>query len=106
MLDGSEQLDDIGGVLLDLDETVLIGDRLVPGAAEAIAALRRGGLPLHFGTNTTRMSRTSLVERMHRLGVEFEAAEPLTVQIITSAPPYRLGAYGAYQALSVSYWLT
>ena len=52
------------------------------------------------------MSRTSLVERMHRLGVEFEAAEPLTAQIITSAPPYRLCGYGAFQALSVSYWLT
>ena len=72
MPEGSEQLDDIRGVLLDLDETVLIGDRLVPGAAEAITALSRGGLRLRFGTNTTRTSRTTRVERMHRLGIELE----------------------------------
>ena len=84
MPEGGEQLDDIRGVLLDLDGTVFVGDRLVPGAAEAIAALRRGGLPLCFGTNTTRISRTSLLERMHLLGVEFAAAEPLIGQIISS----------------------
>ena len=106
MPEGSEQLDDIRGVRLDLDGTVFIGDRLVPGAADAIAVLRRGGVPLRFRTTTTRMSRTSLVERLRRMGVEFEAAEPLTAEIITSTPPYRLCWYGAHQALSVSYWLT
>ena len=85
MAERREQLEDIKGVLLDLDGTVFIGDRLVPGAAEAIAALRRGGLPLRFGTNTTRMSRTALVERMHRLGVELETAEVLTAPLAASS---------------------
>ena len=85
MAEGSEQLEGIEGVLLDLDGTIFVGDRLVPGAREAIAALRRGGLPLRFGTNTTRMSRTSLVERMHRLGVELEPDEVLTAPLATSS---------------------
>ncbi len=53
----SEPLEDIKGVLLDLDGTIFVGDRLIPGAADAVDTLRRGGLPLRFGTNTTR-SRT------------------------------------------------
>ncbi len=85
MAEGREQLEDVKGVLLDLDGTVFIGDRLVPGAAEAIAALRRSGLPLRFGTNTTRMSRTSLVERMRRLGVELEIAEVFTAPLAASS---------------------
>ena len=42
----AEPLEDIKGVLLDLDGTIFVGDRLVPGAADAVDALRRGGLPL------------------------------------------------------------
>ena len=53
MPEGSERLDDIRGVLLDLDGTAFIGDGLVPGEVEAIAALRRGGLPLRFGTTVS-----------------------------------------------------
>ncbi len=85
MAQDMEQLEDIKGVLLDLDGTVFIGDRLIPGAADAVAALRRGGLPMCFGTNTTRMSRAALVERMHRLGLELEAEEVLTAPLAAAS---------------------
>lgn len=78
MDEGAEQLDNIQGVLLDLDGTVFVGDHLVPRAAEAIAALRRGAMPIRFGTNTTRMSRKALVERIRRLGVELDPEDVLT----------------------------
>lgn len=80
-----DNLKDIQGVLLDLDGTVFVGDRLVPGAADAVAALRRGGVPMRFGTNTTRMSRSSLVERMHRLGLELDAEEVLTAPLAAAS---------------------
>lgn len=85
MAQDTEPLEDIQGVLLDLDGTVFIGDRLVPGAADAVAALRRGGVPMRFGTNTTRMSRASLVERMHRLGLEIDATEVLTAPLAAAS---------------------
>ena len=69
MAERSEALRDVTAVLLDLDGTVFVGDRLVPAAAGAITELRTSGLPVRFGTNTTRMSRASLVERIRRLGV-------------------------------------
>ena len=81
----SEPLEDIKGVLLDLDGTIFIGDRLVPGAADAVDALRRGGLPLRFGTNTTRMSRMALVARLMEMGLEVEPAEVFTAPLAAAA---------------------
>ena len=81
----SEPLEDIKGVLLDLDGTIFVGDRLVPGAADAVGALRRGGLPLRFGTNTTRMSRTALVGRLQEMGLELDPGEVFTAPLAAAA---------------------
>ncbi len=81
----SELLEGIEGVLIDLDGTIFVGDRLVPGAADAVDALRRGGLPVRFGTNTTRMSRTTLVSRLQEMGLELEAAEVFTAPLSAAA---------------------
>ena len=81
----SELLEDIKGVLLDLDGTIFVGDRLVPGAADAVGALRRGGLPLRFGTNTTRMSRTALVSHLQEMGLELEPGEVFTAPLSAAA---------------------
>jgi HAD superfamily hydrolase (TIGR01458 family) len=80
-----EPLGEIKGVLLDLDGTIFVGDRLVPGAADAVAALRRGGLPLRFGTNTTRMSRLALVGRVREMGLELDVAEVFTAPLAAAA---------------------
>ena len=81
----SEPLEDIKGVLLDLDGTIFVGDRLIPGAADAVGALRRGGLPLRFGTNTTRMSRTALVSHLREMGLELEPAEIFSAPLAAAA---------------------
>jgi len=58
------------GILLDLDGTLYIGGALIPGAREAIELLRERGVPFLFATNTTRLSRRGLRERLSRLGLE------------------------------------
>jgi HAD superfamily hydrolase (TIGR01458 family) len=68
------------GVLLDLDGTVYEEDRLVPGVVEAIARLRASGIPVHFVTNTTRMPRRALWERLVAIGI------PVTIEEIVTAP--------------------
>ena len=80
-----EPLGDIKGILLDLDGTIFVRDKLVPGAADAVDALRRGGFPLRFGTNTTRMSRIGLVRRLQKMGLELEAAEVLTAPLAAAS---------------------
>jgi len=57
------------GIILDLDGTVYRGERLVPGAREAIEALRRHDFPFVFVTNAIE-SREEHVEKLGRLGIE------------------------------------
>lgn len=70
----------IKGFLLDLDGTVYQEGQAIPGAAEALAELRRRSIPFRFTTNTTRRPRTALADRLRGMGI---AAEP---DEILSAP--------------------
>lgn len=65
-------------VLLDLDGTVFEQGEPVPGAAEAIAALRRAGLPLLFATNTTRRPRAAVARLLEGMGIAVHAQEIYT----------------------------
>jgi HAD superfamily hydrolase (TIGR01458 family) len=51
-------------VLLDLAGTLYTDAGAVPGGPEALAALRRRGIPFRGVTNTTTSSRAGLVERL------------------------------------------
>jgi HAD superfamily hydrolase (TIGR01458 family) len=60
----------VRGLLLDVDGTLLVHDRPVPGSVEAIAAFRRAGLPFLLLTNTTRRSRGATAERLQGAGFD------------------------------------
>jgi HAD superfamily hydrolase (TIGR01458 family) len=62
------------GLIIDIDGTLLVHDRAVPGAAELLARCARRGLPYRIVTNTTRRSRaaTAAVLREAGLGVRDE----------------------------------
>jgi HAD superfamily hydrolase (TIGR01458 family) len=62
-------------LLLDLDGVLYVEDEPVPGALEAVAALRERGLALRFVTNTTSRPRRLILERLRRLGFEVAAEE-------------------------------
>jgi HAD superfamily hydrolase (TIGR01458 family) len=66
------------GLLLDLDGTVYEDDALVPGAAEAIAALRQGGVPVRFVTNTTRVPCATIAGWLESYGVPATADDIFT----------------------------
>lgn len=59
----------IGGVLLDLDGTVYESGRVIAGVPGALARLRAAGIPLRFVTNTTRVPRAALAERLRNFGI-------------------------------------
>jgi HAD superfamily hydrolase (TIGR01458 family) len=67
-----------GGILFDLDGTVYQEGRAIPGAAAALEALRRRGLPFRFTTNTTRRPRAALAVRLREMGIAAEAEEILS----------------------------
>ena len=78
-------LRDVRGVVLDLDGTVYAGESAIPGAPAAVEALRSAGLGVRFATNTTRLSRGALVERLRRLGIDVEAEDLITAPVAAAA---------------------
>jgi arabinose operon protein AraL len=57
------------GFLCDLDGTVYVGERLVPGVDAALAALRAAGRQVCFLSNKPLESRAAYAAKLTRLGV-------------------------------------
>jgi HAD superfamily hydrolase (TIGR01450 family) len=57
------------GWLLDLDGTVYLGERLIPGADTAIAGLRAAGRRVAFLSNKPLQTRAEYAAKLTRLGV-------------------------------------
>ena len=70
----------ISACLFDLDGTLYTDAGPIPGAVEALARLRRRGVPFRYVTNTTRRSCRLLAERLTGYGFEARPDE------IISAP--------------------
>jgi ribonucleotide monophosphatase NagD (HAD superfamily) len=59
----------ISGALLDLAGVIYEGEKALPGALDAVGRLREAGLSLRFVTNTTRMTKHTVLQRLARLGL-------------------------------------
>ncbi len=68
----------IHGVLIDLEGVLYVGGYPLPGAREALLSLRAAGIPMRFVTNTTRLTRATLVNRLARMGLEVSAQHLFT----------------------------
>lgn len=73
------------GYIFDLDGTVYLGDSLLPGAAETIAALRDAGSQVMFVTNKPLETRVDYAQKLSRLGVPTDPEEVLTAVESVSA---------------------
>lgn len=62
-------------LLLDLDGTLYVGDRPIPGAAHAITQVRNAGYQVRFLTNTTTKSHGELLIQLTALGFTLTPAE-------------------------------
>ncbi|RLI05143.1 hypothetical protein DRO26_03045 [Candidatus Bathyarchaeota archaeon] len=54
--------------VIDLEGTLYVGNSPIEGIRETIECLRKKGYRFRFVTNTTRRSRKSLCEKLHKLG--------------------------------------
>ncbi|KAG0303074.1 hypothetical protein BGZ98_007007 [Dissophora globulifera] len=68
----------VRGVLIDVSGTVHVGDKLIPGAANALERLRSSGVPFRFCTNTTQSSGDSLASHLRKLGLDVHREEIFT----------------------------
>ncbi|MGH7321145.1 MAG: HAD-IIA family hydrolase [Candidatus Rokuibacteriota bacterium] len=79
------------GFVFDLDGTVYLGERLLPGGRAALAALRAAGRRVCFLSNKPIATRQDYAEKLTRLGVSTDVEE-----VINSS--YVLARYLAREA--------
>lgn len=72
------------GLLIDLDGVLYEGERMVPGAPDAMAWLEEQGIPHRFVTNTTSRPRAALVEKLERLGIPTRIEQFFTPAVAVS----------------------
>jgi HAD superfamily hydrolase (TIGR01458 family) len=65
----------MAAILLDVDGVLHVSGRPLPGAAPAVARLRKAGHRLRFVTNSTTRPRSGLVADLRGMGVELEEDE-------------------------------
>jgi HAD superfamily hydrolase (TIGR01450 family) len=70
------------GWLFDLDGTVYLGEALIPGAAETIAALRADGRRVAFLSNKPLSTRADYAEKLTRLGIPTATDEVVNSSIV------------------------
>jgi arabinose operon protein AraL len=70
------------GWLFDLDGTVYLGERLVPGAAETLAALRGDGRRVAFLSNKPLQTRVEYARKLTRLGVPADADDVINSSLV------------------------
>ena len=78
-------MDHVRAVLLDIDGVLTVSWEALPGAIEAVRALRDAGLPLALLTNTTSRTRDRIAERLTAAGFPVSADDVLTAVAATAA---------------------
>ncbi|KAF8948056.1 hypothetical protein BGZ47_006729 [Haplosporangium gracile] len=68
----------IRGVLIDVSGTVHVGDKVIPGAVQALDRLRASGIPFRFCTNTTQYSGDTLANKLRKFGFNVKREEIFT----------------------------
>jgi len=70
------------GWLFDLDGTVYLGERLIPGAARAVGALRADGRRVAFLSNKPIQTREEYAAKLRRLGVPASADDVINSSLV------------------------
>ena len=73
---------DYRGWLFDLDGTVYLGEVLIPGAAEVLAALRAAGRRVAFLSNKPLQTRDDYAAKLTRLGVPAAADDVINSSLV------------------------
>jgi HAD superfamily hydrolase (TIGR01458 family) len=78
-------MEDIKGVIFDVDGVLTFRGRVYPGAIEVVDALRARDIVLRFLTNSTLKSRASCAEKLRGAGFQIAAEEVVTASSATAA---------------------
>jgi glycerol 3-phosphatase-2 len=71
-------------ILLDLDGVLFRWPEPIPGAADAVAALRKAGKRIAFVTNNSSRTPSQVAERLASVGVDAKPEEVVTSALVTA----------------------
>lgn len=71
-------LDNIAGLILDMDGVLYRGEVAIPGAPEAVAALQSGGMEIVALTNNARASAEDYAAKLAGLGIDLPPSRIIT----------------------------
>ena len=86
----------VTGLAFDLDGTVYLGERLLPGSLDLLDALASAGLPFLFATNNSSKSAEEYLERLRAMGLPAERERLLTSNDVAIARLRELGLQRPY----------
>lgn len=66
------------GVVFDLDGVIYLAERVIPGAPEAVAAVRAGGCAVAFVTNNASRTPEQVAAKLSGMGVPADVGEVVT----------------------------
>lgn len=89
-----------GGYVFDLDGTLYLGDALLPGAAETVAAIRDHGARIAFLTNKPLERPATYAAKLAQLGIPAQAHE--VVSSTDALVRYLLANAAAARILAIS----
>jgi HAD superfamily hydrolase (TIGR01450 family) len=71
--------------LFDMDGTLYLSDRLLPGAKELLSFLRENGKPFCLVTNNSSVGSGDYIRKLHRLGIDITPKEVWTSGLSAAA---------------------
>src|SRR5690625_2225031 len=80
--------------LFDLDGTVYLGDRLLPGARETVLGLRDAGIPVRFLSNNPTKNPAEYAQKLGQMGLP-TPVEEITNTVVSTTRWLRANAPGA-----------
>lgn len=80
-----QSVQSVRAVLIDIDGVLTVSWKPLPGAVEALRAIRAAGLGVALVTNTTSRTRASIAGTLSDAGFEVRAEDVLTAPSVTAA---------------------
>ena len=75
----------IKGLVVDLDGSVYVGDKLIEGVPEALEELRSKGIKVLFLTNNATKTPQEYLEKLRAMGIRASIQEILTSSVIAAS---------------------
>ena len=78
MIQNQINIQNIDAVLFDLDGTLYVGSKILPGSNNIVNYFKNAGKKVFFTTNNSTKTREQIYERLVKLGIDAELEEVVT----------------------------